>query len=183
MANQYYYTVASLPMIFFDSEKFMAGSEFLDVCETTIGEKDFEILKTALLLPVQNMAVSNPLLKSWYDWENTLRSELAKFRAAKKGTDAEKYIGENPSEAGVAEIAREAFIQDSPLESEKILDRARWEYLEMLEAGHLFDIGKLIIYYLKLQLLNRRAMMNKNRGKQEYEKIYSGILAEIDERA
>ncbi|MCQ2603655.1 MAG: DUF2764 domain-containing protein [Spirochaetia bacterium] len=155
----------------------MTESEFLSACETTISEKDFDNLKASLLLPVQGAVVTDPLLKGWYDWENTLRCELVKLRAAKKGTDAEKYISENPGEAGVAEIAREAFNQNSPLESEKVLDRARWEYLDMLEAGHMFDIGRLIIYYLKLQLLNRRAMLNKDRGRQEYEKIYADILA------
>lgn len=177
MANQYYYTVASLPMLSLEAEKFMTEEEFLSACETTISEKDFEDLKASLLLPIQGAVVSDPLLKGWYDWENTLRCELVKLRAAKKGTDAEKYITDNPGEAGLAEVAREAFNQSSPLESEKVLDRARWEYLDMLEAGHLFDIGKLIIYYLKLQLLNRRALLNREIGQQEYEKIYADILA------
>ena len=177
MANQYYYTVSSLPMLMWDSDKFMTESEFLYACESTVAEKDFETLKAALLIPVQGAAVTIPVLKSWYDWENTLRSELVKLRAAKKGTDAEKYISDNPGEAGVVEIAREAFNQNSPLDGEKILDQARWDYLDMLEAGHMFDIGKLIIYYLKLQLLNRRAVLNKDKGQQEYEKIYADILA------
>ena len=177
MANQYYYTVSSLPMLMWDSDKFMTESEFLYACESTVAEKDFETLKASLLSPVQGTAVTNPVLKSWYDWENTLRSELVKLRAAKKGTDAEKYISDNPGEAGVVEIAREAFNQSSPLDGEKILDQARWDFLDMLEAGHMFDIGKLIIYYLKLQLLNRRALLNKEKGQQEYEKIYADILA------
>jgi hypothetical protein len=164
-------------MLMWDSDKFMTESEFLYACESTVAEKDFETLKASLLIPVQGAAVTNPVLKSWYDWENTLRSELVKLRAAKKGTDAEKYISDNPGEAGVVEIAREAFNQNSPLDGEKILDQARWDYLDMLEAGHMFDIGKLIIYYLKLQLLNRRAVLNKDKGQQEYEKIYADILA------
>ncbi len=164
-------------MLSLEAEKFMTEEEFLSTCETTISEKDFEDLKASLLLPIQGAVVSDPLLKGWYDWENTLRCELVKLRAAKKGTDAEKYITDNPGEAGLAEVAREAFNQSSPLESEKVLDRARWEYLDMLEAGHLFDIGKLIIYYLKLQLLNRRALLNREIGQQEYEKIYADILA------
>ena len=177
MANQYYYTVSSLPMLMWDSDKFMTESEFLYACESTVAEKDFETLKASLLIPVQGAAVTNPVLKSWYDWENTLRSELVKLRAAKKGTDAEKYISDNPGEAGVVDIAREAFNQGSPLDAEKVLDQARWDYLDMLEAGHMFDIGKLIIYYLKLQLLNRRALISKDKGQQEYEKIYADILA------
>ena len=91
MANQYYYTVSSLPMLMWDSDKFMTESEFLYACESTVAEKDFETLKAALLIPVQGAAVTNPVLKSWYDWENTLRSELVKLRAAKKGTDNSPY--------------------------------------------------------------------------------------------
>ena len=85
MANQYYYTVSSLPMLMWDSDKFMTESEFLYACESTVAEKDFETLKASLLIPVQGAAVTNPVLRSWYDWENTLRSELVKLRAAKKG--------------------------------------------------------------------------------------------------
>ena len=99
-------------MLMWDSDKFMTESEFLYACESTVAEKDFETLKASLLIPVQGAAVTNPVLKSWYDWENTLRSELVKLRAAKKGTDAEKYISDNPGEAGVVEIAREAFNQN-----------------------------------------------------------------------
>jgi len=164
-------------MLTLESDKFMTENEFLYACESTVAEKDFETLKASLLLPVQGVAVSDPVLRSWYDWENTLRSELVKLRATKKGTDAEKYISDNPGEAGVVEVAREAFNQSSPLEGEKVLDKARWDYLDMLESGHMFDIGKLIIYYLKLQLLNRRALLNRDRGQQEYEKIYADILA------
>ena len=175
MANQYYYTVSSLPMLFFDSEKFMSQEEFFECCETTISEKDFNTLKSAAVLPELNPN-NNCVLSKWNSWENSLRDELVKLRAAKKGIDADKYAGGNAGESGVFELARDAFNASSPLEAETLLNKGRWEYLEMLESGHIFDLGKLIIYYLQLQILERKSQINHEKGQQNFKTLYSAIL-------
>ncbi len=175
MANQYYYTVSSLPMLFFDSEKFMTQEEFFECCETTVSEKDFNTLKSAAVLPGENPG-NNIVLSKWNSWENSLRDELVKLRAAKKGIDADKYVSGNAGESGVSELARDVFNASSPLEAETILDKGRWEYLEMLESGHIFDLGKLIIYYLQLQILERKSQINHEKGQQNFKTLYSEIL-------
>jgi hypothetical protein len=43
----------------------------------------------------------------------------------------------------------------SLIESEKFLDAARWQRLEELSQGHYFDLGALIVYALKLNILWR----------------------------
>lgn len=175
MANQYYYTVSSLPMLSYDTEKFMSLDEFFDCCETTITEKDFNILKSAKLIPVDDSVSPEPVLEKWNSRERSLRNELVKMRAGKKGVDSEKYIAAGSLETGVIETAREAFGAPSPLDAELILDKSRWEFLEMLEAGHFFDLGKLVIYSLQLQLLQRKARINKEAGKAGFDEIYSSI--------
>ncbi len=174
MANQYYYTVSSLPMLFLDSEKFMSQEEFFECCETTISEKDFNTLKSAKILPEENP--DNSVLVKWNNWEKSLRDELVKLRAAKKGVDADKYSSGNAGESGVFELARDAFNASTPLEAETLLNRGRWEYLEMLESGHFFDLGKLIIYYLQLQILERKSQINHEKGQQNFKTLYSTIL-------
>lgn len=175
MANQYYYTVSSLPMLFFDSEKFMTQEEFFECCEATMSEKDFNTLKSAKILPEKNPNIHSVLTK-WNDWENCLRDELVKLRAVKKGVDADKYFSGNSGETGVLDLAREAFNASSPLDGETLLNKGRWEYLEMLESGHFFDLGKLIIYYLQLQILERKSQMDHEKGQQNFKTLYSAIL-------
>ena len=97
------------------------------------------------------------------------------MRAGKKGQDGEKYISAGTVETGVLETAREAFSCASPLDGEAVLDRARWEYLDMLEAGHYFDLGRLIIYFLQLQILYRKAQINREKGKSGFEELYRNI--------
>jgi hypothetical protein len=104
------------------------------------------------------------------------------MRAGKKGIDSEKYIVSGSLETGIIEIAREAFAAPAPLDAELILNKARWEYLEMLEAGHYFDLGKLIIYFLRLQILQRKAQINTEKGKAVFGDVYSIITSETDGR-
>ncbi len=168
-------------MLSYDSEKFMSEEDFFDCCEATITEKDFQTLKKARIVPEEgNSAV--PVLEKWNSWERSLRNELVKMRAGKKGQDSEKYISGGSLETGVLETAREAFNCASPLDAELLLDRARWEYLEMLEAGHFFDLGRLIIYFLQLQILQRKSQINKEKGKSGFEEIYSGITGKADSK-
>jgi Protein of unknown function (DUF2764) len=175
LANQYYYTVSSLPMLFIDSEKFISQEEFFECCESTISEKDFNTLKSALILPEENPDMNNVLTK-WNSWENGLRDELVKLRAVKKGLDAERFLSGNAGESGVFDLARDAYNAASPLEAESLLNRGRWEYLEMLESGHYFDLGKLIIYYLQLQILERKSQIDHEKGQQNFKTLYSSIL-------
>ncbi len=162
-------------MLFYDSEKFISEEEFFECCETTISENDFKLLKSAKIVP-ENDQFIHSVLSKWNNWEKSLRDELVKLRAGKKGIDADRFLSGSAGESGVFDLAREAVNYQSPLEAETFLYRARWDYLEMLEAGHFFDLGKLIIYYLQLQLLERKSQINHEKGQQNFKTLYSSIL-------
>ncbi|MFW5685010.1 MAG: DUF2764 family protein, partial [Spirochaetota bacterium] len=76
----------------------------------------------------------------------------------------------------IGEAAREAFSHDSPLSGEDALDRARWRFLDDLEAGHYFDLDRVVIYFLKLQLLARRRLFTRTRGEERYAGITERIM-------
>ncbi len=175
MLNHYYYTISSLPMLAYDTERFLSEEEFLDCCESTVSPRDYRLLKNTSLLPADTEDSSHPVLERWNSWERSLRNDLVKIRAGRKGVDGDKYIAAGAIETGLQNIARDACTAVTPLEAEIILDRARWEYLESLEAGHYFDLGKLIIYYLQLQLLQRRSLLIKEKGMTAFDEIYAAI--------
>ena len=58
--------------------------------------------------------------------------------------------------------------EGNPLDVEKKLLRIRWELLEAEEAEHHFDLGYLILYYLKLQILDKLSVFDQDAGMETY---------------
>ncbi len=174
---QYYYTVASLPMLSYEHEPPIDTQYFLDSCINTVNAEDYRILCSADLVP--NDAAEDSILILWTSWEKTLRNELVKMRSASTGLDAESYIRENNYSTGAYDAAREAYNSANPLLGEDVLNKARWAFLDNLEVGHYFDLSRLIIYYLKLQLLQRRQLLKPEVGKKKYSELYNQITDKI----
>lgn len=172
--SQYYYAVAALPFLLFDQEQSADVEEFLDFCSRQLSEKDYSILSITKIEDFPAPHYSNPLVEEWQNWEKALRNALVFLRAQGLGIEPIDVV---PSEdfIEVQDIAREAFSQDSPLQAELVLLRARWTFLEEKEVGHFFDLEKLLIYYLKLQLLQRKNMFHKEYGKEQFDTLYEKI--------
>ena len=131
---------------------------------------------------VDDQTPSGGRLKRWFDWNLSLRVELAIFRAQKLGQDIDGDQGVEKV-SGTEEIAREAFNQESPLTGEEVLERARWGILEELEVGHYFDLQKLMVYGLKISILERKAQFDIDSGLENFKRIYSAVTdAKIGEQ-
>ncbi len=170
----YYFTVASLPMLFYDRDMPMSRGGFLEACGKELTRGDLEIIEGTSIRNLERTSPACFLLDRWRTWETALRNQLVRLRASGKGWEADKYLRESEDVYGVAEIAREAFGQGSPLDGEEILNRARWSYLDELETGHHFDVEKLVAYCLKLQILERKSSFDKNAGTQKLEQVLTG---------
>jgi len=175
--RQYYYMIASLPLLQIDSPPPFSIEDLYYSCRGNIDDSDLFLLKSLSLEP--GIAGGNAFLEQWYGWETALRNELVRLRSQKKGMDSEKHLREGDVFPGIPEIAREAFTQDSPLAGEETLNRARWMKLDELEVGHYFDMVKLMVYALKLQLLQRQGSFTEKLGKERFEALYDQIHQEI----
>ena len=67
-----------------------------------------------------------------------------------------------------------------PLEKEKRLYEARWRYLEELGTNIFFTLESLIVYYLKLQLLEKLEQFDRERGEEKFSAIYTQIRESAD---
>ena len=84
---------------------------------------------------------------------------------------------DNTDPIELAEAAREAYNHESPLSGEDILNRARWFHLDELEVGHFFDLDRVIIYYVKLQILARRRVFTRAaEGERQFAAINERIM-------
>jgi hypothetical protein len=69
----------------------------------------------------------------------------------------------------------------NPLDIELKLMKYRWDWLEEREFGHYSDLDFFILYYLKLQLLQRVASFKKELGEEAFEKLIKQNLENTDE--
>ncbi|MCK5674918.1 MAG: DUF2764 family protein, partial [Spirochaetales bacterium] len=130
---------------------------------------------------LKDMDSSISLIKKWLSWEGTLRNEIAKLRSVSLGVDSGQFIYDTPSNSEAPGIAKNAYKMDSPLLAEEVMDKARWQFLDELEQGHYFDLEKLIVYSLRLQILERKSMFTTENGNEKFQKIYENIKEAVRE--
>lgn len=176
---QYYYTVASLPLLQPDDAPPLSWEQFLEICRYTLSDKDFQAVEKAKLEPRPTGDVRHPADQSWCDWETTLRNELVKHRASGLGKEADKYYRESEYVTGVSAAAKEAYSNSSPLEAEYQLNRARWQFLEEMQVMHPFDETALIVYALKLQILLRQETLQTAAGEEGFKALYQATTEKI----
>jgi len=157
MAGHYTYVISALPMLNFGHKLPLSYARFLESCRGLIDEEEVSVLAA---LEGRDwgaaLAADIPLLKAWRLFEVALRNELVRLRSARKQTDAGRYLRHDGWwDPWVSQVALNAVRHPAPLEAEKILDEERWKKLDELCLGHYFDLDVLLVYGLKLLILER----------------------------
>lgn len=162
MPNYYTYLISSLPMLQFGANPPFSYEALLQKCRDLIPEEDVGILKTVSISGEYSCgAVRISTLKKWIDFDTALRNELVRVRSARRRIDAQRYLrGDTFTQPSLAHNVMGAYRSSGLLEAEKALDQARWQTLNELSVGHFFDLDSLIIYALKLQILERWQRIN-----------------------
>ena len=177
--SQYYYLAASLPTLSFDGPLTLGSDQFDKLCREQLSPSDYKLVSRARLTDLLVEKYPSTALTSWNRWEISLRNELVKLRAHRQDQDPHRFLIEAAEVSGLAGLAQEAFGTSSPLEAESIMDRARWRFLDELELGHYFDTEKLIIYSLRLQLVERKVSMSREMGEKEFDRISESVKEQI----
>ncbi|MBU8912509.1 MAG: DUF2764 domain-containing protein [Spirochaetales bacterium] len=180
--NQYYFLVASLPFLSRDSDRASPPEEFLASAREHLTPRDYTAVCSARIDAPVELEPGPPVVTKWQRFERGLRNELVKVRAARLGADPAEHIrtdeagSDDTDQTGLTDTAREAFGEESPLSGEDVLGRARWEFLTELEVGHFFDVDRLVVYYLKLQLLARKRLFNRDDGERAFKAATDRIM-------
>lgn len=181
MMAEYYYLVSSLPFLRFSERPPLTYSQFLEQCEIWPGKEAFAQLQCARVdienIPVEG--IRNESLKQWILFENSLRNQLVKLRAQRLGVQPEAHMRRDlPWDPSVVARLSEVLKERSPFEAELALLEMRWQFLTHQEAGHYFDLDALVIYALKLQLLERSMRFDPEAGKRVLQKIIEENLSD-----
>ncbi len=164
--DKYYYFVAQLPMLFFGRETTMSIDYFLTEAQKWLAAKDFRILSQ---VDVDDFTLEGKFpgtLASYKKNESAIRDDIFNWRQAKKRDQDYK-----PTSFPVSIIK-----DGNPLEIEIRLLQLKWNFIDEIEREHHFDLGFIILYYLKLQILRRLYTFNKEKGLEKYQKLYEVSL-------
>lgn len=179
--STYYYLRSTLPTLLQASPPPFSFQAFLERSEGRVNEADYEILRAA---GAEALVGDDPsrqirrsrVLTAFYAWEKALRNELVHLRAHKLGKAPERFLRPGDLEWDAVRTAQGAAQSEDPLEGELFIEREKWNFVERLETGHYFDLEALVAYALKLQILERRARFEAERGEASYSTIYKDIL-------
>ena len=149
-------------MLHFGSKPALNLKDFLARCAELIGDKECQLIRKTV--STDGFALNGRLpevLLRWKNFDLALRNELAKERALRKKTDAAKFLrAATQFDTQITHLAQSALRQTNILEAEKYLDSARWKELEEIAIGHYFDLEFLLVYALKLAILEREARIS-----------------------
>ena len=175
--DKYYYLVSSLPFLRFNEKPLLHHKDLLKDCRMWLHGEDMRQMECARIdienIPLEN--VSNAVLWDWIIFENTIRNELVRLRASNLGIQPDQFLRKHINiDPTVFNAVRDAAKESSPYKAEMALLDTRWKFLENLEVGHHFNVSALILYALKLQLLERMELFEIGKGEKVFHFIYEG---------
>ncbi|MDO9573129.1 MAG: DUF2764 family protein [Candidatus Omnitrophota bacterium] len=162
MPNYYIYLISSLPMLHFSTTPVLSLKDFLNSCAELINQPEVALIRQAISTDAYALDASGSgALLKWKEFDLALRNELARARAIRKKVPVEKFLRQGKqSDMNITHIAQAAIRRTSILEAEKYLDLERWKALDEISSGHYFDLDFLLVYALKLVILERREKIN-----------------------
>ncbi|MBN2600668.1 MAG: DUF2764 family protein [Candidatus Marinimicrobia bacterium] len=156
--DKYIYFATQLPLLVFDKEPALGIDVFLTEGRKWLSDSDYGML-IAVSINDTGPANNDPAaLREFKTYENKLRNELVLYRKSQKARQEYK------PRLFAAAVLKEG----NPLDVEKKLLLLRWNILSELEFGHYSDMQFFILYYLKLQILQRLQQFDKDKGKEKF---------------
>lgn len=159
--DKHYYLISQLPTLFYDKETSMTIKIFLEEAEKWLSARDYRTLSGIELFDTSSEKKGPRLWQNYRKFETIFRSNLSLWRKSLREGQKVKSLSFPVS------IVKEG----NPLEVEKRLLEYRWNFLEEMEREHDFDLEFLIIYFLKLQILQRLSVFNKEKGKEVFKRV------------
>ena len=148
------YLMCSLPSLKFGQVPPISMDEFTNDAKEQLSAKHFKQLEPVDIYQVAD-SEGKAGLKSIGTMLGDCQEDISEIRTAKTQKRA-------PSLARLPQ----AVINANPLEREKLIMRWQWEELDTIQAGEMFTFTEVMVYKLRLQILNRLNSFDKEHGSQ-----------------
>lgn len=149
----------------------LTTQEFLTECQRLLTAVEFHLVKQAL--NDQQDFGDHPMVRAWKEFTQNLRNEMVLFRAIEQNKDPLLFLRGQRQEQDLAmtTVLVAAAKASDPLAAEKIIDSYIWEKLESLGAQHYFDIDQVIVYGLKLKMIERHSVISSQQGLDKFAEL------------
>ncbi len=182
MFEAYYYLISSLPLPRWDAPPPLSETEFLESCADQLGPDRFRRIQAVRLEPV--LEPISLAYTGWVRWETCFRNALARRRAARLGIEPERWL--RPEEDAWPHLVRQVEeimgADTDPWTRQTRLDRLRWRRLDELEAGHYFDFDALVVYKLRILLLEQRSRYSQEAGEKAFATLLDRVCREAAQK-
>ena len=173
---EYYYFASTLPMLDMTKEAPISYSGFMAAAKDNLSARDYRDLEKAVLSPSGDSA-KLPVVRSWQEYVGKIRRMMNSMRAQKLG-----FPGYERKESGdrLLEEKIRRIIEDlDPLQAERAVLSLYFDFLSSEEDGSPFSSRALMIYALKLQLIERSSSFSEEKGSKEFDRLYKTIEEDI----
>jgi hypothetical protein len=175
----YYFLVSSLPSLRLGTPPPMSSQSFLDRCGEQLTPAELARLQTVALLP--NDDASTGVERAFQAREIALRNLLARYRGKRLQRDHLRFLRPEPEYiSGLESQVEEILRAPHPLAMKQATDALRWRWLEELTIGNYFSFNTLVIYRLKLLILEKHAAYNAEAGQAALERLLTSKLANVN---
>ena len=182
MALDLHYFISTLPSLRSTGEGAPRLAEFQAACRNALSAEQCAVLEGLSLCPPAALPPSSPaVVREWYGWQTAMRNAIVAFRArALKLSDGAKYQREEGAGGHFGDLKRLAAVLEGKTawKREQGWEALQWSKLDELEPLDRFSFDTLVVYALKLQLLETRRSHSPEAGKAVFEEIIKARLAE-----
>ena len=151
------YLISSLPTLYFGKKPPISMDEFMHDVSVQLSKKNMAKVEKINIQSLSEYADNNKL-NSIVTLQGDIKHDVELFRQAKKDNNATK-----------PESSLKTILDSNPLEREKLVLKLQWDELSSIEFGESFTLTEIMIYKLKLQILERLYSFNAEKGQPVYE--------------
>ena len=173
--SEYYYFVSTLPMLSVDRSVPITYQDFLSKAKEQLSRKDYEDLRSASF-DADGKAHAR-LVRSWQSFVSSVKDELIYQRAKRLGIAGYERPSYLPKE--LADRIEDAVNDDNPLDAEKEILSLYFDFLSDNDSSSQFSSDALMVYGLKLQILERLESFDTEKGRAEFGRLFKDIQKEI----
>jgi hypothetical protein len=148
------YLMCSLPALKFGQIPPITMDEFTETARNQLSAKHFKKLEPVDIYQATD-SEGKVSLKSIAVMLDEMKEDMTELRAAKAQRRTPNLV-KFPL----------AVVNANPLEREKLIMRWQWEELDTIQAGEMFTLTDVMVYKLRLQILNRLNSFDKENGLQ-----------------
>lgn len=169
---EHYYLISSLPMLSLDKGLPFSYAEFMKICKDHLSKAEYAELESAVL--ESSGDPKSPLMKKWKAYLEKVGDALKAQRTKKLGWNGGDIVQAGNDPVLFERIQRAVEIMN-PLEGEKEILAIYFDFLQSNSSLSPFSMDNLLLYALKLQILERLCSFDQEKGRAEFRRLFSDL--------